>query len=91
MAVMMFVTCNGAREDSSPTYTTRVTGIVTTLPLVESSSINLPGAKTSALTRPYKSCVRAIGNNEFSAAGTIITTANAVKGSLRLTTIELSS
>ena len=33
------------------------------------------------------SCVRAIGNNEFSAAGTIITTANAVEGSLRLTKI----
>ena len=33
-----------------PTYTTTVTGTVTTLPPGESSSISLPGAKVSALT-----------------------------------------
>ena len=33
-----------------PTYTATVTGTVTTLPPGESSSINLPGAKVSALT-----------------------------------------
>ena len=37
-------------SSSSPTYTTTVTGSVTTSPPGESSSINLPGAKVSALT-----------------------------------------
>ena len=178
MVVIMLATlptCNAAREDSSPTYATTVTGTVITLPPGESSSINLPGAKVSALTTPpnsanqpvtsrvdgsftlsvkhsgtfrvkvehacydsvtvsadgthngthnaraisltlvpeptrtdrysitpqfsdpneYKltvNCVRAIRDNEFNAAGTIITTANAVDGipaSITITEIVL--
>ena len=173
-ASLLLIACpspDGVVASSSPTYTTTVTGTVTTLPPGESSSINLPGAKVSALTtlpnsanrsaaagpngrftlqvkhpgtfglkventcyKPFTTapvtasadgsynagaisltlgpeptgtdrysitpqssasseykltlnCVRAIRNNEFSAAGTIIKTANTVEGIPALTLI----
>ena len=52
-ASLMLIACpspDGVVASSSPTYTTTVTGSVTTSPPGESSSINLPGAKVSALT-----------------------------------------
>ena len=52
-ASLLLIACpspDGVVASSSPTYTTTVTGSVTTSPPGESSSINLPGAKVSALT-----------------------------------------
>ena len=52
-ASLLLIACpspDGGAAAAPPTYTATVTGTVTTLPPGESSSINLPGAKVSALT-----------------------------------------